>query len=94
MIFFYNRPKIVNFWMKNTFIPLEIIFINSEQKIISIKNGIPFSKKNISSDLPVIAVIEVPKNCSEKIGMKVGDKLSWSKIKYKKNSKIYLPCIN
>ena len=93
MIFFYKKPKIVNFWMKNTFIPLEIIFINSEKRIISIKNGVPFSKTNISSDFPVIAVIEVPKNCSKKIGIKVGDKLSWSKIKYEEESKKYLPCI-
>ena len=80
--------------MKDTYIPLEIIFINSEKIIISIKDGVPFSKTNISSDLPVIAVIEVPKNCSKKIGIKVGDKLSWSKINYEQQSEIYLPCIN
>ena len=94
MIFFYDKPQIVNFWMKNTSIPLDIIFINSEKKIISIKYGVPFSKKRISSELPIIAVIEVPKNCSKKIGMQVGSKLSWNKIKLEKKSKDLLPCIN
>ncbi len=77
MLFVYSTPQIVNMWMHNTFIPLDIIFINHKNRVSSIKSGIPLSKKIISSEKKVIAVLELPKNCSRMLDLKVGDKLNW-----------------
>ena len=41
----YKKPKIVKIWMHNTQIPLDLIFINEQNKVILIKKGKPFSKK-------------------------------------------------
>lgn len=41
MLFYFDKPQKVSFWMKNTNIPLDIIFINQDEEIISIKQGIP-----------------------------------------------------
>lgn len=84
MLFLYNRPQIVNIWMHNTFIPLDIIFIDENKKVLSIKVGNPLSKKIISSENKVIAVLEIPKNCSKKLKLNIGDKLDWSFLKYSK----------
>lgn len=60
MLFVYSQPQIVTFWMKNTFIPLDILFINSNYKIVNIhENAKPFSLHLISSKVPVIAVLEL-----------------------------------
>ena len=75
MLFLYKKPQIVNIWMHNTFIPLDIIFIDEIKKFQSIKVGNPLSKKIISSDKKVIAVLELPKNCSKKNKFKCGDKI-------------------
>ena len=77
MLFLYEKPQIVNIWMHNTFIPLDVIFIDKNKKVSSIKVGKPFSRKIISSDKKVIAVLELPLNCSKKISLNVGDKLDW-----------------
>ena len=39
ILFLYNEPKIVNFWMKNTFIDLIIVFIDNNKRIIQIEKG-------------------------------------------------------
>ena len=93
MIFLYPVPQVVNIWMKNTYIALDIIFVNPKNEVISIKNGKPLSKNLISSDDPVIAVIEIPKNCSKKINLNVGDKIFWRIMKPEENKRqVY--CIN
>ena len=84
MLFFYKRPQIVNIWMHNTFIPLDIIFIDKNKKVSSIKVGSPLSKKIISSDKKVIAVLELPQNCSKKISLNVGDTLEWIYLEFSK----------
>lgn len=77
MLFIYQKPKKVNIWMYNTEIPLDIIFINEKKKIVSIKNGIPNNLELISSEINIIAVLEIPLGCSRKINLNVGDILDW-----------------
>lgn len=79
MIFLFNEQKIVNMWMKNTFFDLDIIFINFHT-ILSIKNGKKLSTSIISSKKPVNTVIEIPKDCSKKLGLKEGKKIYWKKL--------------
>ncbi len=78
MLLLYQKPQIVNIWMHNTYIPLDIIFIDENYIVQNIKVGNPLSKKLIASEKKVIAVLELPKNCSKKININIGDKISWS----------------
>ena len=74
LLLLYKKPKIVKIWMHNTQLPLDIIFINDQNKVVLIKTGKPFSKKIISSITPVIGVLEIPEGCAKKLDIKVGDK--------------------
>ena len=95
LLLLYNKPKIVNIWMHNTVIPLDIIFINNHNKVILIKRGEPFSKKIISSISPVIGVLEIPKGCAKKLNIKVGDKTSWRIVSRSKAKNIrYYHCLD
>ena len=60
MLFIYKKPKKVKFWMKNTHISLAIIFIDNNKKIKKIIKGKTLSDDVISSDHPIIAVLEIP----------------------------------
>ena len=68
MLFVYDNPQHVDFWMKDTEIPLDIVFIDEDEEVISVKQGIPFSKEFISED-NVKYVLEVNQNS----GIKPGD---------------------
>ena len=67
MLFIYDAPQIVKFWMYDTFIPLDIIFIDDSNIISSIKEGIPMKKRLISSETNITAVLEIPKGCAKKL---------------------------
>ena len=95
MFFLYKIPKIVNFWMKNTYIPLDIIFVNNKQKVISINKGIPLSEQYISSIEPIKAVIEIPSGCSKIIDLKVGEFIDWKIINDEEKKDIrYYHCLH
>ena len=68
MLFYLDYPQSVDFWMKDTSIPLDIIFINSDKEVISVKKGEPESEKLISEN-NVLYVLEVNQNS----GIKKGD---------------------
>ena len=71
MLFLFNNEKKASFWMKNTLIPLDIIFINKNGSINNIyKNTIPKSKKRIISKGEVLAVLEI--NAGEAIRNNIG----------------------
>ena len=60
MLFLFDNEKKASFWMKNTLIPLDIIFINKNGSINKIyKNTIPKSRKRIISRGEVLAVLEI-----------------------------------
>lgn len=70
MLFIYNEPQDVSFWMKDTKIPLDIVFINEDEEVISVKQGTPMSEKPIvESD--VLYVLEVNQNS----GIQSGDEV-------------------
>ena len=68
MLFIFPEPQHVDFWMKDTEIPLHIIFINSDLEVISVKQGEPMSEDFISED-NVQYVLEVNQNS----GIEEGD---------------------
>lgn len=70
MLFVYDEPQEVSFWMKNTSIPLDIIFINEDEEVISVKQGTPMSEESIVES-EVQYVLEVNQNS----GIKPGDEI-------------------
>ena len=73
MLFVFDEPDEVSFWMKDTHIPLDIIFIDEELKVISVYQGIPESEEFIT-EKNVTFVLEVNQNS----GIKIGDELEFS----------------
>lgn len=70
MLFFFEEPQTVGFWMKDTKIPLDIIFIDDNMEVISIYQGEPESE-TIAEEDGVRFVLEVNQNS----GIKEGDEL-------------------
>jgi uncharacterized protein len=74
MLFEFGMEQPVLMWMKNTYIPLDMIFISRAGVITHIaENAEPLSEAIISSEGPVYAVLEVNGGLSRKIGLKKGD---------------------
>lgn len=74
MLFDYNRYGVFTFWMKNTFIPLEIICLDHNYKVLGIiKNMVPESQKSRSLDKPFRYAIEVNKGTAKKNNIVEGD---------------------
>ena len=76
MLFDFTRkaPKIIHMWMKNTYIPLDMLFLDMKGKIVFIhKNASPLSLRPISSNKKVSAVMEINSGISDKLDIKVGD---------------------
>ena len=78
MLFPYSSPKLLSFWMKNTYIPLDIIFIREDGTIENIAaNAEPYSLESVASTGPAIAVLEIRGGLSAELGMEPGDKVTW-----------------
>jgi uncharacterized membrane protein (UPF0127 family) len=78
MIFPFARPDLASFWMKNTVIPLDIIFIRADGTIANIAvNTIPYSLDNVRSKEPVIAVLELAGGRTVELGIKENDRVIW-----------------
>jgi uncharacterized membrane protein (UPF0127 family) len=76
MIFDFTTDQEVAFWMENTFISLDLIFINADGRIRRIaENAEPMSKATIPSGGPVRAVLEVIGGTTRKLGIKEGDRV-------------------
>jgi uncharacterized protein len=78
MIFPQEQPRIASFWMKNTVISLDIIFIKPDGKIENIAaNTEPYSTESVSSTAEVGAVLELRDGLSAELGIGPGDVVSW-----------------
>lgn len=70
MLFIYEEPDTVAFWMKDTDIPLDIVFIDEDEEVISVKQGIP-NDETLLEENDVMYVLEVNQNS----GIQPGDEL-------------------
>lgn len=78
MLFIMDKEVPQSFWMKNTFISLDIIYCNSKKEIVSIqKNCQPHSLNSIPSKYPALYVVEVNAGYTDRNGIFVGDKISF-----------------
>jgi uncharacterized protein len=76
MLFDFKRDQDVDMWMKNTYVPLDMIFIRSDGGILRIAdNTRPLSERLIPSGGPVRAVLEVAGGTARKLGIAPGDRV-------------------
>ncbi len=74
MLFVYPSTRKVRMWMKNTYVPLDMLFVDQKGTIVHIhENAEPHSLKTIESTKPVIAVIEIAGGEAKKLDLHVGD---------------------
>ena len=78
MLFFFEKSEQYSFWMRNTLIPLDMIFIREDGIIEHIHdNAIPHDETPIRAPNPVRAVLEINGGLSEKLGLNAGDRIEY-----------------
>ncbi|MEO8176888.1 MAG: DUF192 domain-containing protein [Sphingomicrobium sp.] len=78
MIFPYDPPQPVAFWMKNTLIPLDMVFIRADGTIAHIAaNTVPLSLEPVPAGEPIGAVLEIAGGRSAELGIHAGDTVEW-----------------
>src|SRR5919204_6355551 len=77
MLFDFKQDQDVTMWMKNTYIPLDMIFIRADGRIHRIaENTVPESTRIIGAGAPVRAVLEVIAGTAKKLGIRPGDRVA------------------
>jgi uncharacterized membrane protein (UPF0127 family) len=74
MLFDFHQQQLVTFWMKNTPLPLDMLFIRADGTVSSVEpNAVPFSTDSIASAEPVRAVLEINGGEAHALGIRPGD---------------------
>lgn len=74
MLFDFDGERVIDMWMKNTFIPLDMIFIGRAGKVVAVlENTEPMSERILSSRVPALRVLEVNAGTAARIGLEIGD---------------------
>lgn len=77
MIFDFHRPQPVAFWMRNTLIPLDMLFVTEEGRILNIaRMAKPHDETPVPSAGPIRAVIEINGGLADKLGIAPGDQVT------------------
>jgi len=78
MLFIFPEQETRSFWMRNTYISLDMIFVNADKKIVTIhKNTKVLSDQSYASTEAAQYVVEVSAGFADKYSLKVGDKINW-----------------
>nr|WP_137676615.1 DUF192 domain-containing protein [Parerythrobacter lutipelagi] len=78
MIFPRNPPDLASFWMKNTPLPLDIIFVGEDRKILNIAaNTVPYSLDSVPAAGLTALVLEIPGGRAAELGIEPGDSVEW-----------------
>jgi uncharacterized membrane protein (UPF0127 family) len=76
MLFIYPSDRIISMWMKNTFIPLDMVFISNDGRVVSVhERAVPGSLKAISSGVRARAVLELVGGSISRLGIRSGDRV-------------------
>jgi hypothetical protein len=77
MLFVYEQPKSISMWMKNTYIPLDMVFIDARGRIQQIvEQTTPHSLDLIRSNEPALAVLEIGGGEARRLGLHAGQRVS------------------
>ncbi len=80
MLFIYDDERVRSFYMKNTYIPLDIIYYAADSTLVSIqKNATPRDETSLPSEGPAKFVLEINGGLSDAWGVEQGDKISFKK---------------
>jgi hypothetical protein len=78
MLFIFDRTHNIEMWMRNTYIPLDMIFVRIDRTIAHIETAtVPFTDDPIASPEPVLYVIEVNAGFVERYGIREGYRVDW-----------------
>lgn len=77
MLFKFDSVRIANIWMKNTYIPLDLAYINAFGKIIDIKQLEPHDLTSVASSMPVLYALEMNQGWFQKNGLSTGDTVTF-----------------
>lgn len=81
MVFPVRPPRVEVMWMKNTYIELDMLFIDTDGRVVRIiERARPMSLETLSSDVPVAAVLELKGGEVRELGLEVGDLVSWKPV--------------
>ncbi len=76
MLFDYKEPTMATMWMRNTLIPLDMLFVDEHGRIVNIhERAVPQSDDIIAAAAPVRAVIELDGGTAARLGIKPGDQV-------------------
>ena len=79
MLFLYEPAREVGIWMKNTLLPLDIIFIDAAGRIANIeRDAVPLSETNLRSRGAARAVLEINGGLTGSLGIAVGDRVAYA----------------
>ncbi|QCE33363.1 DUF192 domain-containing protein [Acetobacteraceae bacterium] len=88
MLFVWEAPQISHMWMRNTLVPLDMIFVSPLGRVVGIEeNTVPHSERDISSSEPVKWTLELAGGSAEKNRIFVGDEVTLDKETQKKAGK-------
>ncbi|MDP9173145.1 MAG: DUF192 domain-containing protein [Planctomycetota bacterium] len=76
MIFINSDEQVRTFWNHDVHFPLDLLFLGTDVKIVSIKRLEPFDDRNVSSDVPARYVIELNAGTAKALHLSVGDQLA------------------
>lgn len=77
MIFPMRPPRVATFYMRNTYVPLDIIFIGPDHRVLNIGQGRPLDEAIVASVAPAAAVLELKGGEAARIGLAAGDRVDW-----------------
>lgn len=75
MTFIYKNSDINKMWMRNTYVPLDMVFCH-DGKIVSIAQGLPLSDEMLGPDVPTDMVVELPGGTCDQLGITVGQSIA------------------
>lgn len=78
MLFPFDPPRAAHFWMRNTLIPLDMIFVRTDGTIARVAaNTVPLSEELVGVDAELSAVLELRGGRAAELGIREGDRVSW-----------------
>lgn len=75
MLFKFQSPKVLSFWMQDTIVPLDIAFIDQDNTIVKTERMIPLSLRSVTSGRPCVMALEVPAGTFDIASSHVGRKI-------------------
>lgn len=77
MLFIFDQSDVLTFWMRNTYVPLDVLFLDDAHKILSIKQMQPLDETIVSSELPARYAIELNQGTAASLNLKIGDMIGF-----------------